>query len=66
VSKQYLASDGQGFRVDWNVQGFNLHSGNIIYQNYRGVVFPDTITISIINSNSNLFLNKKLVLYKVE
>jgi len=48
VSVNYLASEGSGFGVKWDVPGFNLYSSNLIYQDHKGILFPDSIPISVI------------------
>ncbi len=64
VSVNYLASEGAGFSVKWDIPGFNLYSSNLIYQDYKGGLFPDSIPISVISLKNKQIIEKH-TLYKI-
>lgn len=65
VSADYLASEGTGFSVDWDIPEFNLYSSNLIYSDYKGTLFPDSIPISVLSTKDKRII-QKLTLYKVK
>ena len=48
VSKDYLASYGTGYSVDWDIPQFEIYSSNIIYRDYKGTAVPDSILLKVI------------------
>jgi hypothetical protein len=64
VSKSYLASDGRGYSVDWDISGFKVYSSNIIYRELKGVNLPDSITLFVRSKKNNSVL-QTLTLHKV-
>ncbi len=63
VSKSYLASDGRGYGVDWEIPNFTLRSGSLISCDYKGVAIPDTIRLNIKRKNDGKPIHN-VVLYK--
>jgi hypothetical protein len=67
VAKDYMAKDGLGLGVNWNISGFNPYSGKITYRNYNFKSFPDSIPIIItaITGKDSTKVVEKLTLYKI-
>lgn len=64
VSRDYLASDGTGFSVDWEIPNFYAFSSSIIYCDYNSNNFPDSIPLSVISLKDKRII-EKLTLHKV-
>jgi|688.fasta_scaffold289736_2 hypothetical protein len=65
VSVNYLASEGTGFSVNWDIPYFNLYSSNIIYRDYEGLLFPDSIPLKVVSiKGKNKNVIQELTLYK--
>jgi len=64
VSADYLASEGTGFSVDWDIPNFNIYSSKLVYRDYKGVVFPDSIALLAI-SKKDKHIIQQITLFKV-
>jgi hypothetical protein len=65
VSVNHLASEGTGFGVKWSIPGFNLYSSYLIYKDFKGVIFPDSIPISVVSIKDKQIIEKH-TLYKIK
>jgi len=66
VSSDPFVVDGIGSDINWKVVGFETHSSYILNKDYKSILLPDSIPITVvaIKGKDTSQVIKKLILYK--
>jgi len=68
VSTQPLSNEATGYDFDWKISGFESPGTFLIYKDYNGILFPDSIPITVVavkGKDSTQFIEKR-TLYKIK
>ncbi|MEB0262309.1 MULTISPECIES: hypothetical protein [unclassified Mucilaginibacter] len=68
VSKGYFATDSTGYDINWELINFKSQHSSIIFKDYNGILFPDSIPIIVVSikGKDSSQVIKKLTLYKIK
>jgi len=68
VSSEPFVADGVGSDINWKVVGFETQSSYIINKDYKSILLPDSIPITVvaIKGKDTSQVIQKLILYKTQ